>query len=376
MENDTGNNPNDDFGITNSPPRLNRSDSILDIHTTVDFEEGDLPESESETTQSKQALADESFVTLPEPSKWERDEESLAEKCMFHIISSILRNIIIHELISISLNTAFVDSLPVDEQAKVTTEVLKRAENAIFAKAINAIRPIEIKKICPERQKLYANETSSIEREKSPLISLANIEKPNDDLLQITVLSSEQERSVEIKSSTRSQRNKTPVRSIKERLGKKLNEDMKSRSRTPQRKIVSESKADTRPRSSRSRDRGEKRRDNNRDRKYRSPKSNDNRPSSNARRSDSQKTADKSYRERERRRNSSENRELKDGKENKKNARDRDEKDSQSNKIDEKAPRDTDRDRELQKARVRARIREEERTKAQLGNNHSFNFLV
>lgn len=261
---------------------------------------------------------------------------------------------------------------------------MKRAENAIFAKAINAIRPIEIKKICPERQKLYANETSSIEREKSP-ISLANNEKPNDDLLQITVLSSEQERSVEIKSSTRSQRNKTPVRSIKERLGKKLNEDMKSRSRTPQRKIVPEGKTDTRTRSrsrDRERDRGEKRRDNNRDRKYRSPKSNDTRPSSNARRSDGQKTADKNYRERERRRNSSENRDLKDGKDNKKNARDRDEKDPQSNKIDEKVARDTDRDRELQKARVRARIREEERTKAQLGNyrkqkSHSLNiFLV
>lgn len=85
-ENEEINNPNDDFGITNSPPRLNRFDSILDIHTNVDFEEADLPESESEATQSKQISTEETFVTLPEPSKWERDEDSLVEKCKFKFI--------------------------------------------------------------------------------------------------------------------------------------------------------------------------------------------------------------------------------------------------------------------------------------------------
>ncbi|KAF7989293.1 hypothetical protein HCN44_007967 [Aphidius gifuensis] len=39
----------------------------------------------------------------------------------------------------------------------VTSEVLKRAENAIFQKAINAIRPIEIKKISESRKILYQN---------------------------------------------------------------------------------------------------------------------------------------------------------------------------------------------------------------------------
>lgn len=79
------NNPNEEFGITSSPARLNRSDSILDIHSTVDFEETDLPESETETTtasaQTKQANAaaaaipvDEAFI-LPELSKWERDDD-------------------------------------------------------------------------------------------------------------------------------------------------------------------------------------------------------------------------------------------------------------------------------------------------------------
>lgn len=84
-EKEESNNPNDDFGITNSPPRLNRFDSILDIHTNVDFEETDLPESESEAAQSKQVPIEETFVTLPEPSKWERDEESLVEKCKFNM---------------------------------------------------------------------------------------------------------------------------------------------------------------------------------------------------------------------------------------------------------------------------------------------------
>lgn len=83
MENEE-NNPNEDFGITNSPgSRLNRSDSVLDIHTTVDFEETDLPDSESEIAQAKQISTEDAFVTLPEPSKWEREEESLAEKCKY-----------------------------------------------------------------------------------------------------------------------------------------------------------------------------------------------------------------------------------------------------------------------------------------------------
>lgn len=78
------NNPNESFGITNSPEPLNRSDSILDIHTNVDFEETDLPESETEAVQTKSnAPAEEAFVTLPEPSKWERDEDTLAEKCNY-----------------------------------------------------------------------------------------------------------------------------------------------------------------------------------------------------------------------------------------------------------------------------------------------------
>lgn len=85
------NNPNEEFGITSSPARLNRSDSILDIHSTVDFEETDLPESETEAAQIKQAstaataaiiAVDDTFVTIPEPSKWERDDDLVTEKSM------------------------------------------------------------------------------------------------------------------------------------------------------------------------------------------------------------------------------------------------------------------------------------------------------
>lgn len=260
--------------------------------------------------------------------------------------------------------------------------MLKRAENAIFARAINAIRPIEIKKICPERQKLYSNEVTN-EHEKSTPPSLSSAghvtDKPSDDLLQITVINSEQERSVEIKSSTRQQRNKTPIRSIKERLGKKLNEDTKSRSRTPQRKMVTESRnersAKSRSKERRSRDNDKRQRDD-RDRKFRSPKSNDNRRSSVTRRNDSQKPSDRSYRDKDRRRNSSEQRDTKEVKDIKKSSRDHIEKEPQpqtdlardEHKVQiEKATRDTERDRELQRARVRARMREEERTKSQQG---------
>lgn len=362
------NNPNEEFGITSSPVRLNRSDSILDIHTTVDFEETDLPESESETVNMKSSATEDSFV-LPEPSKWEREDDTVAEKCKYISLNSNKGFFFIF-LFSLHISIALVDTLPTDDQAKVTNEVLKRAENAIFARAINAIRPIEIKKICPERQKLYSNEVTG-EHDKSPLSTpSAHVEKPSDDVLQITVLNTEQERSVEIKSG-RQQRTKTPPRSIKERLGKKLNDDVKSRSRTPQRKSADNRNDRAKSRSKERRSREQDKRRDNRDRKYRSP-ANDNRRNLDGRRNENPKSSDKTYRDKDRRRNSSESRDTKDSK---KSLRDRDEKDTapvfgrEEHKVQvEKATRDTERDRELQKARVRARIREEERAKAQLGN--------
>lgn len=79
LDNDTEIYPSDDFGITSSPVKLNRSDSILDIHTTVDFGEADMHESDSETATANQS-SDAIFAPMPEPSKWEREEETGVEK--------------------------------------------------------------------------------------------------------------------------------------------------------------------------------------------------------------------------------------------------------------------------------------------------------
>lgn len=131
-----------------------------------------------------------------------------------------------------------LDPLPTDDQSKVTNEVLKRAENAIFARAINAIRPIEIKKICQDRQKLYSNDAKRDDDGRSTptaLLSTSTDKASVDNLLQITLNNSEKERSVEIRGSSR-QRNKTPVRSIRERLGKKVGDSLNRRSGTPESK--------------------------------------------------------------------------------------------------------------------------------------------
>lgn len=86
MEMDGGENlnPHDDFGITSSPNRLNRSDSILDIHANVEFEETDLQESESEGPNIKHATNDDVFAAMPELSKWERDDEMGTERGKHH----------------------------------------------------------------------------------------------------------------------------------------------------------------------------------------------------------------------------------------------------------------------------------------------------
>lgn len=133
------------------------------------------------------------------------------------------------------------DPSPIDDQSRVTNEVLKRAENAIFARAINAIRPIEIKKICQDRQRLYSNDATHDDDGRltpTTLSSAATDKAPVDNSLQITLNNSEKERSVEIRGSSR-HRNKTPVRSIRERLGKKIGDGLDRRSGTPECKIPS-----------------------------------------------------------------------------------------------------------------------------------------
>ncbi|XP_031355514.1 E3 ubiquitin-protein ligase RBBP6 isoform X3 [Photinus pyralis] len=100
---------------------------ILELHTN----EADL--------KTDMDIKNEMLAHLPERSKWEVEDE------LFPPGSS-----------GYGRGDGKLDRL--DKSGKVTNEVLKRAENAIFAKAINAIRPIEIKKISLDRAKLYSGE--------------------------------------------------------------------------------------------------------------------------------------------------------------------------------------------------------------------------
>ncbi|MDN4163738.1 hypothetical protein, partial [Nocardioides abyssi] len=85
--------------------------SILELHSDMDIK---LDESDI-------------LAPVPEKSKWEVDEDG-------------------------QLQSSPSDPKEInDSKSKVSSEVLKRAENVIFARAINSIRPIEIKKGTGER---------------------------------------------------------------------------------------------------------------------------------------------------------------------------------------------------------------------------------
>lgn len=156
----------------------------------------------------------EMLATLPELSKWEVDEDHADKVKEPGEITS-----------------------PDEEEdgSKVTSDVIKRAENAIFAKAINSLRPIEIKKISSDRLKLYGDE----------------VPKPMNNI-QITVpVVDSESRSIEINERKRRYSKTPPPRlSVKDRLGGKVEETrrgreprvvqstverVKSRSKTPKR---------------------------------------------------------------------------------------------------------------------------------------------
>lgn len=82
--------PSNDFGITSSPPKLNRSDSVLDIHANVDFEEADLPESDTDEQTAIQNANEMIFTPMPEPSKWEREEETGHDKSIYFTTAHIV----------------------------------------------------------------------------------------------------------------------------------------------------------------------------------------------------------------------------------------------------------------------------------------------
>lgn len=177
---------------------LNRSDSILDINPNIDLEMDD-------------------YVT-PEVSKWEREEYKSAT----------------------SLDNSEVDiagDSKKNSEEKVTSEILKRAEHAIFARAISAIRPVENKKI----KSVQEHEVSSARKESSPIACLNKKSDTSIELktFQVTVPANESgSRSVEIKTPEcrrETVKKKSPMRtSIKNRLGIKV-VDKKERSTTPPR---------------------------------------------------------------------------------------------------------------------------------------------
>lgn len=173
-----------------------RSDSILDINPNVDL---DLDE-----------------WAAPEVSKWERDEN----KSLLDTSEGELGN----------------GDVKKNPEERVTSEIIKRAENAIFARAISAIRPIENKKMKTDL------DVHGSKKESSPMTSLLKRSDSSKDSklqsFQVSIPANDSgTRSIELKTteSTRdaSKQRKSPLRtSIKNRLGVKIIEK-KSRSKTP-----------------------------------------------------------------------------------------------------------------------------------------------
>lgn len=207
---DNENNQSDATKISDSNIKDEPFDGI-ELQAPLDELEADIEGPTLGNTNSKEMLA-----PLPALSKWEVDDENIEKSKEPGEITSPEQT---------------------EDGGKVTSEVIKRAENAIFAKAINSLRPIEIKKISSDRLKLYGDEGQS----KS---SLNNI--------QITVPVSDQEqRSVEANDKKKRYSKTPPPRlSVKERLGGKVEdvrrtreprvvhstvERVKSRSKTPKR---------------------------------------------------------------------------------------------------------------------------------------------
>lgn len=168
-------------------------------------------------TDEKSPKKDEFLAQLPELSKWEREDTTEKSDAVVE-----------------SPSTEEPSAGTGDESKStkvVTSEVLKRAENAIFQKAINAIRPIEIKKISESRKILYQNpEPKIIEPEPAKA-------EPRKSV-NVTINVGRNERNVEItetsKKANKLDRTKfkpvpeshSPTRlSAKERLGDKVDDE-------------------------------------------------------------------------------------------------------------------------------------------------------
>ncbi|XP_026468262.1 E3 ubiquitin-protein ligase RBBP6-like isoform X2 [Ctenocephalides felis] len=200
------------------------------------------------------------LATLPEPSRWELDETDGVGTTPKSIKTSQAES-----------PRAVTPPGNIASNKVVTNEVLKRAENAIFAKAINAIRPIEIKKISSDRIKLYSGEaiTTKDEREKTPE---RKITSSNQQILITTTdhtndAKKTTESSKPAKTKITGPGSSPPSRvSVRERLGGKVDENTgtvitsgattkRSRTRTPPRQLLPEAKRAGRDRDKETRDR-------------------------------------------------------------------------------------------------------------------------
>ena len=183
--------------------KFKRSDSILDINPNVDL---DLDE-----------------WIAPEVSKWERDENKSLDNS------------------EIDVGNGDVKKNP---EEKVTSEILKRAENAIFARAISDIRPIENKKF----KNIQEHDTVTARKETSPISSvIKKVDSGKNSKIQafqVTVPANDSgTRSIEVKTSDGARKKSPAKTSIKNRLGIKIVErksKTKSPSPSPKRRVQSD----------------------------------------------------------------------------------------------------------------------------------------
>ncbi|XP_053966531.1 E3 ubiquitin-protein ligase RBBP6 [Anastrepha ludens] len=173
--------------VTNTnETEFRRVDSVLDI---LDYE------TEFDDLNSQSQQKQKNVAPVPEPSKWEIDEQN---------------NTIASQVVSLEpeYSTDYQNEKLPNE--KVTNEVLRKAENAIFARAIKAIYPFEKSDGSNDHQRVYS--------EALPRIPA----KDKIKNFEITVpTSNSQERSVQIKDDNSSHSPKV-VKSVKERLGSKI----------------------------------------------------------------------------------------------------------------------------------------------------------
>ncbi|XP_037807023.1 E3 ubiquitin-protein ligase RBBP6 isoform X2 [Lucilia sericata] len=154
-------------------------DAVLDIH-----------EYETDFDDNSFKLQESANKLVPEASKWELEDQVGAAN---------------------QYNEANTDGAHTQNNAdnKVTNDVIVRAEKAIFARAINAIRPLEVRKksLSKERSsKCYSDDHESIRN------------------IQITLpVNINKDRSVEVKTE-----NNEKKKSIKDRLGSKISQPIYS----------------------------------------------------------------------------------------------------------------------------------------------------